>query len=295
MKARAESAGRLLKQEVHMKGLCVSLIALVAAAAAVLHPSVALSEQTPSQAPAAQSSTGEVPFILVELSGSLNAKKLKPGDTVKAQVAQDVLAHGKVIIPAESKLVGHVTEAKPKGENEESRLGLVFDKILLKHHQELSIRGVIQTVAPPVVKRSRVDEPDPMAAPPAISPQNSPMTPMGSSKTTNQTPSSSNAPRSSGTGTLPVPGVQIAAGGGLPGSPGYRPQSADGSAQNQSLSVGMRPGVFGLKGLSLSTETGGPTPGPVIVSKVVDVKLEGGTQVLLRILDSGSANRPPSP
>jgi hypothetical protein len=277
-----------------MKGLRVLLTALVVAAAAVLHPSVALSEQTPSQTPAAQSSTGEVPFILVELNGSLNAKKLKPGDTVKAQVAQDVLAHGKVVIPAEAKLVGHVTEAKPRGEHEESRLGLVFDKILLKHHQELSIRGVIQTVAPPVIKRSRVDEPDPMAAPPAISAQNSPMAPMGSSKTTNQTPSSSNAPRSNGTGTLPVPAVQVAAGGGLPGSPGYRP-SADGSAQNQSLSVGMRPGVFGLKGLSLSTETGGPTPGPVIVSKVVDVKLEGGTQVLLRILDSGPANRPPSP
>lgn len=273
-----------------MKGLCFLLMVFAVAAIALVHPSVALSDQTPSQPPAAQSTTGEIPFILVELSESLNAKKLKPGDKVKAQVAQDVLARGRIIIPAEAKLVGHVTEVNPRGENGESRLGLVFDKILLKHHEEMSIRGVVHTVAPPVMKRSRVDEPDPMMPPPALSAGggNSPMTPMGSSKTTNQTATSSNAPRSNGTGTLPVPGVQIAAGSGLPGSPGYRPGTQEASAQNQSLSLGMRPGVFGLKGLSLSTETGGATPGPVIVSKVTDVKLDGGTQVLLKLLDNGS-------
>jgi hypothetical protein len=277
-----------------MKDLCFFLLTFAVAGNALVHPPVALSEQTPSS-PAAQSGAGEMPFILVELSDSLNAKKLKPGDTVKAQVAQNVLVHGKIIIPAEAKLVGHVTEANPRGENGESRLGLMFDRVLLKHHQELSIRGVIQTVAPPVMKRSRLDEPDAMAPPPPISAQNFPISPMGSRKTTNQTPSSSNAPRSNGTGTFPIPGVPIAAGEGFPGSPGYRPPNQDASAQNQSLSVGTRPGIFGLKGLSLSTKTGGPTPGPVIVSRVTDVKLEGGTQVLLRVLDSGPANRPRSP
>jgi hypothetical protein len=50
----------------------------------------------------------------------------------------------------------------------------------------------------------------------------------------------------------------------------------------------MRQGVFGLQGLSLSTEKADLTPGPVIVSKVADVKLEYGTQILLKI------NTPPT-
>ena len=48
--------------------------------------------------------------MLVELTKSLKAKKLKPGDKVKAEVAQDVVSHGKVIIPVETELIGHVTE-----------------------------------------------------------------------------------------------------------------------------------------------------------------------------------------
>src|SRR5215468_3755560 len=72
----------------------------------------------------------ETPFILVELSDALNAKKLKPGDKIKALVAQDVVARGRVVIPMDSKLMGHVTEAKALegNENSESRLGIVFDK-----------------------------------------------------------------------------------------------------------------------------------------------------------------------
>src|SRR5262249_56050197 len=119
------------------------------------------SEESAAESSGGDLSNFDVPFIVVELSDSLNAKKLKPGDKVKAQVSQDVLAHGRVLIPAESKLLGHVTEANGRSENEESRLGLVFDKILLKHHEELNMRGVVRTEAPPVV-RSRMDEPDAM-------------------------------------------------------------------------------------------------------------------------------------
>src|SRR5262245_11290356 len=40
--------------------------------------------------------------ILAEFSGGLNVKKLKPGDKIKAEVSQDVLWHGRIIIPEES-------------------------------------------------------------------------------------------------------------------------------------------------------------------------------------------------
>ncbi len=46
----------------------------------------------------------------------------------------------------------------------------------------------------------------------------------------------------------------------------------------------MPQGVFGLKGLSLSTAPSPSTPGPVIVSNTENVKLDSGTQILLHVL-----------
>jgi len=42
--------------------------------------------------------------LVGELNKSIDSKKVKPGDTVKGTVTQDVLAHGKIIIPRRSKL-----------------------------------------------------------------------------------------------------------------------------------------------------------------------------------------------
>src|SRR5258708_10869870 len=117
-------------------------------------------------------------YVLAEFTGSLNVKKLKPGDRVKAMVTQDVLSHGRIIIPEESKLLGHVTEVKARGqEDTESRLGIVFDKVLLKHHEAMDFQGVVQALAPPVLRKSKVDEPDPMIFPASRSPvgQTSPL------------------------------------------------------------------------------------------------------------------------
>ncbi len=52
------------------------------------------------------------------------------------------------------------------------------------------------------------------------------------------------------------------------------------------MSAGMPRGVFGLKGLSLSPGVGSNTPGPVILSEAGNVKLEDGTQVLLKVTDA---------
>lgn len=49
------------------------------------------------------------------------------------------------------------------------------------------------------------------------------------------------------------------------------------------ISAGLPQGIFGLAGLALYTNPTEETPGPVIVSKSGSVKLEYGTQVLLRI------------
>src|SRR5689334_20955541 len=127
----------------------------------------AKTEMAPAPAPApAANAQSKGSYMLVELTRGLTAKKLKPGDKVKAEVAQDVVSHGKVIIPVETELIGHVTEVCPHDSaNPESRLGIVFDKILLKNFHDINFQAVVQTVAPPAPRPSRVDQPSQMLPP----------------------------------------------------------------------------------------------------------------------------------
>lgn len=75
--------------------------------------------------------TGSILYGVI--TKSVDAKKAKVGDPVNAVLAADVLAHGKVVARHDSKLLGHVTEAQiHTKEQPESRLGIVFDKVITK-------------------------------------------------------------------------------------------------------------------------------------------------------------------
>jgi hypothetical protein len=53
--------------------------------------------------------------IPVELTKSIDAKKVKPGDEVVARVTEDMKTNsGMVLVPKDTKVVGHVTEAQPR-------------------------------------------------------------------------------------------------------------------------------------------------------------------------------------
>lgn len=227
-------------------------------------------------------------YMLVELSKTLKAKKLKVGDKVKAEVSQDVVSHGKVIIPVETKLVGHITEVSARDSTHpESRLGIVFDRILLKHFRDIDFQAVVQAVSQPVVRRSRVDEPSQMLPPSMVGgvSRDAPATPTGrgsTSSTSNRTSGGSGggaASASIATFQTPITVKQ---------SPSTHVDSSaallETAGNGKPMSIGMPQGVFGLKGLSLSTAPSTSTPGPVIVSNTENVKLDSGTQLLLQVL-----------
>ena len=67
--------------------------------------------------------------IPVQLSKTLDAKKLKPGDEVYAEVTQDLKAgNGEIIVPKNTKITGKVTEAQARNKQEkESQVGIAFD------------------------------------------------------------------------------------------------------------------------------------------------------------------------
>lgn len=234
-------------------------------------------------------------YIAAQFTEALNARKLKPGDKIKAEVTQDVLSHGKILIPVETRLVGHVTETKMRtADDPESRLGIVFDKIVLKHHREVSFLGVIQRLEPPAQMRSKVDEPDQMM-PPAMYGGGSSggMSPMGSSTGRGAgmggTPTSGMTTGLTTTGSIYMNGTPGSNVGNSSGADLGHPSSgtsADPSAKTAPpISTGMPRGVAGIKGLDLSAAPSDLTPGPVIISSVHDIKLEYGTQVLLKATD----------
>ncbi len=89
--------------------------------------------------------------LQAELTKSIDAKKAKQGDEVTAKLTQDVKSSGQVVLHKGTKLVGHVTEAQAKSkESGESKLGIAFDKAVLKGGEEMAFTGVIQALAPPV-------------------------------------------------------------------------------------------------------------------------------------------------
>lgn len=232
-------------------------------------------------------------YLLVELTKSLKAKKLKPGDKVKAEVTQDVVSHGKVIIPVETELVGHVTEVSVlDGASGESRLGIVFDRILLKHYHDINVQAVVQAVAAPAARPSRVDQPSQMLPPSMLGggPRQTTATPMGgvggpAASRGQITPSSSSTMSSMSsvntTNQTPLTVKQSPANSASNGGAAAQLEVAPGG---KPMSIGMPRGVTGLKGLSLSPGPGANTPGPVIVSNTDNVKLDSGTQILLHVL-----------
>lgn len=251
-----------------------------------------VSTQTQAATAAATTAQNKSSFLLVELSKTLKAKKLKPGDKIKAEVSQDVISHGKVIIPAETAVIGHVTEVNVRDTgNGESRLGIVFDRILLKHFHGINFQAVVQSVKPPVVRRSLVDSPSQMLPPSMImgdmrgpNPNSQVRSSGPSAGRASTTPPQSTAMSESNAGTTLQAPLTVKQSPSTHTATGSSAASLETNQGGSSLSVGTPQGVFGLKGLSLTSGATASTPGPVIVSNTDNVKLESGTQILLHVL-----------
>jgi hypothetical protein len=215
--------------------------------------------------------------MVAELSHSVNAKNAKPGDMVKAALTQDVLAHGRIIIRRGSKLMGHITETKIRTkDNQESRLGVVFDKAVLKGGQEINFTAAILALAPGI-QVSSVDKPDQMPPPltgNTINPSSGPQ-PVGAGPPSRSTMSGSNSSMSPTNSTSPA--TQSAQ---IDQAATSTPSPQSGSTYGL-MGSGSR-GVFGLPGLRL-VAVAGPEHTTIITSLRQNVKLESGTQLVIQV------------
>jgi len=206
--------------------------------------------------------------IPVQLTRSIDAKKLKTGDEVEAKVTQDLkAANGAVVMPKDTKVIGHVTEAQARNkEQKESQIGLAFDHAVMKNGGDVPLPMSIQAII----------------AAPSSNPGNDNYGGGGGYGQAASGPSAGGMPgygsgRSTGmgTGTPPqAPGSSTVGGG--------EPTSGQTSTNTQQPITGNTQGVVGISNLKLSTAAN-MTQGSVLSSEKGNVKLESGTLMLLRV------------
>jgi hypothetical protein len=200
--------------------------------------------------------------IPVQLTKTIDAKKAKTGDPIVATVTMDLkTASGEVVVPKDTKVMGHITEAQARSkEQKESQVGIAFDRAVLKDGEMPLPMSIQAVIAPPSNNANNGGGSDQAAAAPptgggaAASPMSG-----GRSGSAGQTPSAGASPK-----TVPTEGTSASEGGARP--------PITGNTQ----------GVVGISNLKLE-----PAPsaaqGSVLSSEKNNVKVESGTMLLLKV------------
>lgn len=200
----------------------------------------------------------KVSTMIGVLTASLESKNATAGQEFTLKTISDVVVNGEMIIPRTSRVLGHVTEAVTKGKDQpQSELWIVIDKAVNKDGREISLQAIIAAIAAP--------QKDSLATDPTY----------GMMHSNEPTMSGGGAARAASTGGLgassKASSTAAVATANLKGMD--QPSSLDEESQ----------GAIGYEGLSISWHLVVPPPITVLASKSKNVKLEAGTQMLLRM------------
>lgn len=201
-------------------------------------------------------------IIPVQLTKTIDAKKVKAGDEIVAQVTQDMKnSNGEIIVPKNTKVTGKVTEAQVRNkEQKESQVAISFDHAVTATGTDMSMPMSIQAVISPSYLSSQNNQaPAQGASQPSASGANGGMAP--------------GAGRQGSTGGAPQTENPAASAG---------EESAANAASTHQPITGKTEGVLGIQDLSLSSASS-PNQGSVLSSDKNNVKVEGGTLMLLRV------------
>jgi hypothetical protein len=216
----------------------------------------------------AESSISAQAPINAILDSSIDSKKAKQGDAVKAHVAEAVKApDNSTVLPKGAKLVGHITRSSARSKGDpESTLGIQFDKAELKGQQEKPLSGMIveAVAAPSETPTSFGGGANGAPSSGGGTATNNPS--MSGSRGTRQ---DTGTPQSGQRSTYPTAGT----GAEEPNATGSLPPNAR--------------GVYGIEGMSLARN---PSSGEIVItSKGKNVRLDSGTRLLLVPGQQGSA------
>jgi hypothetical protein len=249
----------------------------VAASASAASSSSALANAGPASAGFSNGTA-----VNADLLTTIDARKCHPGQRVEAKTTKDVKEGKHVVLRRGTRLIGHVTEAQAHTKaHAESAVGIVFDEAVIKKGETVPFHASIQALATAQsMANAGLGDDDMMA----------------------------------GGGAGAMGGGAVGGGGGLVGgaagavgstagmaggAAGNLGRTADGSLQSTTSAAGSTSGnlrglnaagqltstssgVFGMRGLNLSSSASNATEGSVITSANRNVHLSSGTQMLLR-------------
>jgi len=141
-----------MKKRVLTASCWLVVLSFVPVASWATSPSVEQGSEPPAVVPNYSGSPHQVPpgtVIFAVLTKSIETKKAKAGDEVVAQVQTDIKSKaGETLVPKDTRLVGQITEAQPRTkEQKESRLGILFDHVVLKSGGQVPLSMSIQAIA----------------------------------------------------------------------------------------------------------------------------------------------------
>jgi len=116
----------------------------------VLILTVPLLGEVPMEAPVESPVETTVPagtVLPVMLRTSINSRKTQPGQKIVARVMEDVRLPDGHKLPSGSKLSGHVVSLAPRMGEIPSSITIEFDRLHLKHHQEITVVTSLRAIA----------------------------------------------------------------------------------------------------------------------------------------------------
>ncbi len=216
-----------------------------------------------------------------ELTKPIDSRKAKEGDEVTAKTTATMKAEGERPIPRGTKLIGHVTKASARANGDsDSALGIIFDRAEVAKGREVPIHAVVQALAAPSTSAMAMNE--------------EPVNP-----TPDRTPAAGNTTGNGGLVGGTVAGVgktvdntvnasgnaaqQVGAGAGS--AVGSAPGTVNSTVGAATATLGSSSqGVVGMSGYTLKATAATATQGSIIASTGKSVKLDSGTQMVLRVV-----------
>ncbi len=235
--------------------------------------SVSASQQTNANSNSIAAGT----TINAVLTKSIDSRKAKEGDEVTAKSTSTLQAQGERPIPKGTKLIGHVTKANARANGDaESALGIVFDRAEVAKGREVPIHAVVQAVAATSASSTMAMNEEPVNATPDRAPASPNSggglvggTVAGVGKTVDNT---------AGTAAQQVGSATGSAVGSASGTISNTTGAATATLSSTSQ------GVVGFPGYTLNAAAANATQGSIITSTGKNVKLDSGTQMVLRVV-----------
>ncbi len=201
----------------------------------------------------------QVSNLVAVLTKTVETKSATAGDEITLRAISDVVVDGEIVIARGSKLTGRIAEVTQKSkEQPQTQLAFVIDKAVRKDGVEIPLQAIAAAIAAP--------EKDSLTADPTYGMMHS------------------NEPKMVGSG---VRGTSSS--GGLSSSSNASSNAAVATAhikgnsdEPTELNLDSQ-GAIGYEGVSITWRLMVPPPVTVITTKSKNLKLEAGTQMLLRM------------